>query len=213
MFGALEATREAWGLGPLPPANGALLLVGWSRQLAFAADDEPAPFAAILATALTRLGPLAFPASERLGAAGAVYAPWAPRRRPLMSLARSALCLTSDVALAAKLFDDGAFPWPLQGQFGLLCEKSVKLEALAALAGMLDGLIEPGWSAALPALNAAGVAAVLRPGTDGDVAGLLAADAALHGRVVASLAETARQSAVAFEMLDEAGFAAALAAS
>jgi len=48
LFGTLEATREAWGLGPLPPSHGALLVAGWSRSLAFAEDDEPAPFATIL---------------------------------------------------------------------------------------------------------------------------------------------------------------------
>ncbi len=130
--------------------------------------------------------------------------------RPASRFSQSALCLTRDVALAATLFDDGAFPWGLQGQFGLLCAEHVLVETLATLGIALDSLIEPGWGAALPGMNAVGVNAVLRPGVDGDLAGLLAADAAGRENFIEALAYAARQSSVPFNMLDEGAFSAAL---
>lgn len=219
LFATLDPTRETWGLGPLPPAHGALLLIGWSRVMAYSDDDDaPAVFASILADALVCLGPVAFPTTElQAGAAGAAgnaarFAPWAPRRGARASRARSALCVTGAAALAVHLFNDAAYQWVLQSQFGLVCADGVAPAALVAQGRALEELIEPGWSKELPTLAQAGVRAVLRPGVDGDVAGLLAADAPLRQRVIEAIAQSARQAGVAFDMLNEAGFLKALAA-
>lgn len=216
LFATLEASRETWGLGPLPPAQGALQIFGWSRRLAMATDDAPAPFATILASALTHIGPLAFPTSELILETGvrrnrAAFAVWAPRRRQTFFRARSVLCLTRDTALAANIFNDGAFPWELQGQFGLLCVEGASIERLVAFGDALDDLIEPCWSGMLTTLNMAGVVAILRPTVDGVAAGLLAVDEALNHRILVAVANAASQSEVVFEVLDEANFATALA--
>ena len=144
----------------------------------------PPSVATALCEALLALGPLAFATNPK----GALH-----------------LCHTPGEATV--LFDTPEFPWWLQGQFALVFSLPPKLPTWP------ESLLEPAWASAFPALSAAGVIAILRPGVDGSVAGLLCRDEAVRSAFEAALQQAGSRADLATHQLDEADFQAALAAS
>jgi hypothetical protein len=181
----------------------------------FATEAHPAPYATLLAAALTRVGPIAFPTTDvaavDVESSLARCARWAPKRAARKVRERGRLCLTHAPAAVAELFDTEGFSWTLQAQFALLCDQSAIVEDLAVLDGVLERIVEREWGEVLQRLQSLGVTGILRPGTDGDLAGALFADHRGRTRFLEALEEAAHAARTAFAVVDEDGFAAALA--
>jgi hypothetical protein len=107
---------------------------------------------------------------------------------------------------AAALFDRAAFPWWAQGQVVLLSRPDGAPPSVCDTT--LRDLGTDDWALRAMALRDAGVLGVMRPGVDGDLAGVLSLDAAFDASFVAALAESARAEAIAFEEAPEPGFVA-----
>src|SRR5262249_39298672 len=90
-----------------------------------------------------------------------------------------ALVSTRHPGTAMRLFDDAGFPWWQQGQIVLLVgadqsQRDAEREELETFdKEALLGLFDDEWTTRAASLAATGVKGVLRPGVDGDVAGLL----------------------------------------
>lgn len=223
IFSCGDATGVRWQLGPLPPAKGALMLIGWRLRGAAVDGGVPQPVARMLARAMTTVGRVSFPIDESDANASFSAGPL-KRRQGLRAVlgvvadvaatlraTRSAPTLVSsaDPERVQRLFDDAAFPWHLQGQVALL-------SAAAAAAPGIDcatalSLVEDDWTSKAASLASAGVIAVLRPGVDGDVAAFWSLSATVADLWSACLADEARQAGIARECLSESDFMNALA--
>ena len=106
---------------------------------------------------------------------------------------------------AVRLFDDEGFPWWMQGQVVLLSEPDVApleidQELLLALSG-------DAWTTHAASLAAAGIAGIVRPGVDGDVAGLLTLTDAFEQECARRARRETRRAAFEWAMLTEEAFA------
>lgn len=105
-----------------------------------------------------------------------------------------ALVSTRRERTLANLFTDAGFPWWLQAQVALLSAPDSpppRIDVASVLALLeLDGL------RGAQSLRPLGIQAVLRPGVDGDVAGLLGLDGDLDTRLIESLESQARRAGV-----------------
>jgi hypothetical protein len=120
----------------------------------------------------------------------------------LSSAARgSKLLSTTDPGAAAQLFEDAAFPWWLQGQLVLLSDReadSLTIDERSVLA-----LIDDDWARRAALLAVHGVEGVVRPGVDGDLAGVLALNDRLDSRMLASLEREAQQAGMSLSVVPE----------
>ncbi len=106
------------------------------------------------------------------------------------------------------LFDSGAFPWSLQGQVVLLSSADVAPPDIHGVT--LRDLVSDDWSRHATRLRDAGVLAVLRPGVDGAVAGVLSLDVAFETAWLRALDEQARRAGFTCEITTEEQFWLAL---
>lgn len=214
-------TRRHWQLGPLPPSIGHLTLIGWSAQPADEGDGVPQPIVRVLSRALTSVARVTFPTSaiaadtadawsvqngdhiRRFGQPGV-----AGRLLPKLSGAPSVfgLCSTTRPESAARLFDDGGFPWWLQGQVVVLSPVEGPPPNLSE--ATWRSLFNEDWLQAAMMLDANGVEGVLRPGVDGDVAGLFTWTETIERAILNAMELEARAAALECVDVPEAGFAA-----
>jgi hypothetical protein len=111
--------------------------------------------------------------------------------------------------LVASAFDASFFSWVMEGQAILISPHDRKPPELR-WSEMLA--ITGGESSALEAaLSAWGAKAVVRPGVDGDVAGLLATDEIVKEHALASLRDAASSNGFGLRVLTDSDFAEALA--
>lgn len=212
-----------WELDALTQAPGILSLLGWRCHPPAADAGVPSPVAACLACALTRVCRLSFPTSRVVGAplgeawtpvpGGLGHALETPGLRAWSGHRGSPgwLLSTTDSRAAAGLFDDPGFPWWLRGQAAVASARDGPPPAVepAAVLALLDDVAPD-----TKALTAAGVSALLRPGVDGDVAGLLALSEAADRALLQALAQAAREAGLGWELQPgEDAFARRLAAS
>ncbi|MCU0633712.1 MAG: hypothetical protein MUE41_02465 [Gemmatimonadaceae bacterium] len=212
-----EAAR--WQLGDLRRANGRSVLLAWERGT-HGDRAVPTTVRAILACALARVARVSF-----LDAAGrrTIATDWtlvdqahgeyvrtlAPalhggRWLALVPEAPRELCLRSahDAEVIARMFTQDEYPWERQAQVALLSDPHGPLPTLGHDA--LLGLFEGGWVTSLDRLGPLGVAAVLRPGRDGEAAVIACSSARLREEVVRAVHTTARQfGALAVERAEE----------
>lgn len=121
----------------------------------------------------------------------------------LSSSARgSRLLSTTDPGVAMQLFEDAAFPWWLQGQLVLLSDP--KADSSTVDERSVLALIDDDWARRAAPLAAHGVEGVVRPGVDGDLAGVLALNDRLDSRMLASLEREAHQAGMSFSVVPEA---------
>jgi hypothetical protein len=118
------------------------------------------------------------------------------------------LVSTRAPATVMTAFDDAQYPWWLQGQVLMLSAvdepPDVDLEKLFAY-------FDKEWTRQAAALSAHGLVGMMRPGVDGDVAGLLALEAALDPAFLGRLEHETRLAGLGWEVVDERTFAAGLA--
>ena len=220
IFVCRDPAGSQWQVGQLPPATGAIALIGWSLTPAPVDGGVPDAVARVLARALTSAARVTFP-SSKVGAAAP--GAWLPHDgdsirtgSPKGVAARVASRLTGaprDLTListtraetAIGLFDDGAFPWWLQGQAVLLSAPDAAPPDVDETA--LVALFEQRWTAAVAALARFGVQGVVRPGVDGDVAALWTAGSAFERIVLGALERETRAAGFDWAVVPEAEFA------
>jgi hypothetical protein len=220
IFACRDARGLHWQLGALPPANGRLTLIGWSEAGDTPDGGVPDEVARVLARALTSVARVTFPCSSVNPVATGV---WSPLDDDLIrgltgkglggrivaklrgNPADIALMSTRRPETAMRLFDDAGFPWWLQGQVVLLSEPGapppeIDEESLLALFG-------EEWTTHAASLAPVGIEGILRPGVDGDVAGLLTLTDAFEQVVLGALERETRRAEFDWALLPEKAFA------
>lgn len=205
-----------WQLGPLSPARGHVALLGWRLDPPHTDAGAPAPIDRILAGALTGCGRVTFlwPQDEagRAEDDDIVYCtdPATGLSRLGAQLAgqpdRLGLMATRNAETAARMFDLAGFDWTQQGQLALVSIAEA-LPPVLDRATILD-LLSDGWLQRCAEFEGGPVRVVLRPGIDGDVAGLFSADSQVESRLLDALAEACQAAGATWsEAEDEQGFA------
>jgi hypothetical protein len=199
IFVCLEPRRPEWQLGALPPPSGRMTLIGWRDEPAPVDSGVPPHVAAAVSRALTSIGRVTFLSSAVHAATGSGW--WPLKRAP----GPAELMSTTDPQTLMQAFDDAAHPWSMQGQVLLI---SAPAEAPPEIdRKQLRALLENEWGDAAGALSAPGVIGVVRPGVDGDLAGLLTLTADAERASLAALERESRLASFDWSVLTEEAFA------
>ena len=210
-----DAHAPHWQLGPLPPDDGRLTLVAWTLG-ATGDGGVPADVRAVLARSWTSIARVTFPSSvpgltatdawsrsdvgmiRTLSARGIVDRTLARLRG---APAHATLVSTRDPDIAIRIFEDAGFPWWLQGQVVLLSDPDADPPAVDE--PTLIALFENDWARRAAALGSIGVEGVVRPGVDGDVAGMLTLTGTLNAHLLESLEREARRAGLTWSLVPE----------
>lgn len=205
--------EKLWKLGPLPPPHGAIALVRIPRQ-----DEDVEPVEhRILARALCSVARVTFPREpvepplpetwEVRGERHVVALPLGPARAWTRRLGERlgfhetrGLVSTRRPENVTALFEDPG--WSLEGVMGLLSAPDAAPPTVTA--EQLDALLAPTWTEAALALATENVIGAVRPGVDGDVAGLFATSPSFLDRVVDAIAREAEKLGVPHAFVSEA---------
>ena len=200
IFVCLEPRRsDSWQLGALPPATGRMTLIGWKKYPEPVDGGVPEDVASLLARAFTSIGRVTFLSSAVHAATGSGW--WPLKRAP----GPAELMSTTDPQTLMQAFDDAAHPWSMQGQVLLI---SAPAEAPPEIDRKhLRALLENEWGDAADALSAPGVIGVVRPGVDGDLAGLLTLTADAERASLDALERESRLASFDWSVLTEEAFA------
>jgi hypothetical protein len=176
--------------------------------------------AGVLARALTSTARVTFPCSFASAVASKVWSPldddlicsiigkgFGARLVANVKGTPSAITLMSTrrAETAMRLFDDAGFPWWMQGQVVVLSKPdapppNIDEDTLLALFG-------DDWATHAPSLGPFGIEGIVRPGVDGDVAGLLSLNGAFDDAVLGALESETRRAGVDWAVLTEDAFA------
>ena len=183
---ACRGVRDArWQLGTVPDDRDGWTLLGWREAPESPDAGVPDSVARVLAATFASVARVTFPSSEEPAEGAAGWVTYGERHvrtltpGRLTGVIQSALkraprhivlVSTRDPDAIARLFDDGRYPWWLQGTFVLLSDPDSGPPDIdsAAVRTLLDGPTLHDLDVADTAINA-----VVRPGVDGDVAGVL----------------------------------------
>jgi hypothetical protein len=227
LFITHDAPGPQWQLGSPSSELGAFALIGWNSD-----DIEggvPERVVNVLARSLAAFGRVTFACST-------ISSPDAPgwqmqggdfviRYRARSFLGRIAgqffsrapvdFTLLSTIAEEAvrRLFNDAAYPWWGQGQFALISPGGASAPDFDRTGFDPATLFEREWPESFGSLQPLGVQAILRPGVDGDVAGLLCASGEVRDCFEAVLSRCVEESGMSVQHVSEAQFATALASS
>jgi hypothetical protein len=117
------------------------------------------------------------------------------------------LVSTSDSEVVQRLFDDPVYPWWMQGTFALLTSRDAPPPAAAS--DDVRALLSEAWMGAARSVAPGG--AVLRPGVDGDVAGLLTFTRSFEDLLLDAVELECRRTGTSVWRVQEDAFAARLA--
>jgi hypothetical protein len=222
-----DAPGPQWQLGCPSLELGAFALIGWNSDER--EDGVPEPVVNVLAKSLAAFGRVTFACSTVSVADTAGWQKqgddFVARYRTRSGLGRMAaqllarapvdltlLSTTSEQAVR-RLFDDAGYPWWGQGQFAFVSPPDAPLPDFDKIGFDPAALFERDWAEAFARLRPLGGQAILRPGVDGDVAGLLCPSSAVRDRFEAILTRSAAEFGLSFQSVSEAEFAEGLAAS
>jgi hypothetical protein len=227
LFITHDAPKPAWQLGTPSSETGAFALIGWRGNDRDGGVPEAVTNA--LARSLAAFGRVTFACSipSMINTPGwqKQNGDFTFRYRARSILGRMAarfssraatdltLVSTTDEQVVRRLFDDAGYPWWGQGQFALVSAASASLPDLDKIEFDPAALFESEWPEAFVRLRPQGVLAMLRPGVDGDVAGLLCASSELRDRFEAILARHAGEFGTSLRYVSETEFGGALASS
>jgi hypothetical protein len=199
LFACLEPRRSEWQLGALPPATGRMMLVGWKKDPEPVDGGVPEDVAPVLARAFTSMGRITFLSSAVHASTGSGWWPW--KRAP----GPTDLTSTTDPQTLMQAFDDATHPWSMQGQVLLI---STSEDASPGIdRKQLLAVLENEWSGTANQLSSLGVIGVVRPGVDGDLAGLLTLTADARDSSLAALERETRRASFDWSVLSEEAFA------
>lgn len=219
----MDPAGSHWQLGPLPPAKGRMLLIGWRLTPRPVDDGVPDDVGAILTRALTSIARVSFPVSEMTRGASKEWSHGDVQLRSLgdgglIEHIKSAfnhaptsttLLSTRAAQAAARMFDDGGYPWHLQGQATVLSLRDAAPPDIDRQS--LLSLIADDWAQQLAQLQCSGIVGGLRPGVDGDVAGVLSLSDGFTGDLLDALEHEARRAGFDWQRLPETDFMDTLA--
>jgi len=221
IFACRDPLGSHWQLGPLPPSEGRLTLIGWSQPAERRDAGVPEEVAGVLARALTSIARVTFPCSFVKPVATDGWSPMGDdliRMLSVKGLGRRILSnfrgTPTDITLmstrrpetAAGLFDDAGFPWWQQGQVVLLSKADAPPPGIDG--ETLLALFEDDWTKrAASQLAPGGIEGILRPGVDGDVAGLLSLTDAFEQVSLEVLQRETRHDGFDWALLPEKAFA------
>jgi len=204
------AQQKYWQLGVLPPVAGQMTLIGWRLNPLSVEGGVPHSVAVLLAEALTAVTRVGFPSSlldpfwrqkgttlaeddfvRSLGKGGwcdRINAVW--RRIPAEIITVS----TRHPLTMQTLFDDALYPWAQQGQVALFSAAETMPPELKRSDWL--SLLGGDWAerVARLAIRFPSIAGALRPGVDGDVAGLFSLSSEFESAVLSALEERTRQA-------------------
>jgi hypothetical protein len=112
-----------------------------------------------------------------------------------------------------RLFNDAGYPWWNQAQFALISSASAPSPDFDKFAFDPAKLLQSEWPQSLGDLQPLGVQAILRPGVDGDVAGLSCASREIRDRFEAILSRSAEEFGMSLRYVSETEFAGAISSS
>jgi hypothetical protein len=227
LFITHDAPRPQWQLGSPSATPGAFALLGWS-------SDErdggvPERIVDVLARSLATFGRVTF-ACSTLSTAGAPgwqrqgddfvarHATRSPLGRMAAQFSARApvdlmLLSTTSEQTVRRLFDDPGYPWWNQGQFVLVSPAGATAPDFDKIGFNPATLFGRDCSENFGLLQPLGVQAMLYPGVDGDVAGLLCASTEIRDRFETILSHHAQASGVSLQTVSEPEFVERLASS
>lgn len=201
------------------------VLLGWQQTPRAVDDGVPDEVASVLSRALCRYAQVSFlfSAPENIiamhqkdsysfqpireeGVFALQVARWGSGRPPHLVIVSS-----SEPKVVFQLFDDGYFSWVLQGQ-------TVFLSSLLDLIPDFRAVPTKAWQMKyqdipLDVINDYSLMGIVRPGVDGDVAGILFRSIQDRGYFLTALQEEAESSSMKFKRCDESEFMGSLANS
>ncbi|MEX1366666.1 MAG: hypothetical protein AB1Z98_26305 [Nannocystaceae bacterium] len=186
-----DPQREAWQLGRLRSAAGRVALLAWVESPPAVDAGVPPRVGDVLATALTSVARVALLVGSRSG-------------QPAVEHTRVA------DAVAGAL-DDPSVPWWMQAQVLVLSDPRAAapiLETRTVLGLRGDDWIEQGQR-----LQELGVVGLVRPGVDGDVAGLWIPAPSWRDAVARALEDAAGGAGLGWHVLSEEQLADRLVAA
>jgi hypothetical protein len=220
IFACPDARAAQWQLGPLPPPAGRVTLIGWNNAAEQTDAGVPEDIARVLANAFTAVARVTFPCSC-VDANTSAPGGWSPSDGDMLRTlttgfaariaaklngtpAEITLVSTRRADSAIRAFDDGAFPWWMQGQVMLLSQPDAPPPDVDAKS--LLALFEDAWTTHAASLGR-GIQGVVRPGVDGDVAGLLSLSDAFERDALAALEHETRRAGFEWAVMAEKAFA------
>jgi hypothetical protein len=221
-----DAPGPQWQLGSPSTTSGAFALIGWSP------DEQdggvPERIVDVLARSFASFGRVTFACStisttdapgwqmqgdefvaryQTRSALGRMAARLSARAPVDLTL----LSTTSEQSMR-RLFDDPGYPWWNQGQFVLVSAVGAPAPDFDRIAFNPADLFGRDRSESFGLLRPLGVQAMLCPGVDGDVAGLLCASTGIRDRFETILSHDAQELGVSLQHVSEAEFSERLAA-
>jgi hypothetical protein len=173
-------SSAVWQLGSLPAWTGHVDLLGWIEARRRVDAGVPPDVASVLARALTDVARVA-----------------------VVTDAPLVLRWAGPPSIVEAAFDDAHLPWWLQGQIFVLAaldEEPPELDPAQVLTWRDDA-----WTRLAAAHTR--VRGLVRPGVDGDVAGIWTRDAKLREKLLAALDHRAQEAGRRWLDLDESAFA------
>jgi hypothetical protein len=223
LFACSDARGSQWQLGPLPPARGQLTLIGWNESPARPDGGVPPQVARALAHAWTSDARATFPSSLAYPAAGSTWSDSGGDQVRLLTgggvrgrIAAKLRGTPPNITLVStrqpdsllRVFDDEGFPWWMQGQIALLSKPDAPPPDIDE--PQLLALFDDDWTARAAALAAERVEGIVRPGVDGDVAGVLTLSTAFEQAILAAIEREAHAAGAEWTVVSEELFAAKL---
>jgi hypothetical protein len=224
LFACQGGRGPQWQLGPLPPPRGTVTLLGWSESPARPDGGVPPAIAGVLARAFTASARTTFPSSLAYPSAGSSWSEIGGDHVRLLTnkgigsrIAAKLRGTPPNITLvstrrpdtAIRLFDDEGFPWWRQAQVGLLSKPDAPPTGIDE--PQLLALFDDEWTTHAASLAADGVEGVVRPGVDGDVAGVWTLSEAFEQALLSALANEARSGGIGWTIVSEDAFASKVA--
>jgi hypothetical protein len=218
LFICVTPTSPKWQLDLNSPQDTEVTLVGWRTPESAIDSGVPTSVADLFARTLTTVSNVSFPSSDRSAI------PESPQLRstpvPASVFARTMakfkaepgqvdLISTTDPNLAGKLFDDAGFPWHLQGQVALLFPLDAKPPQLTRKE--LMSVLDRGWRELQDRVKFPHLLGLMRPGVDGDVAGIWSFDKAFTKALLHQLEMEAHRMGFECQLVSENLFAESIA--
>lgn len=219
IFACLNPVEKFWQLGHLPPAHGTLVLIGWQITPTPVDEGMPETVGAVLARVMTSLGNVVFLSSDvkdglanEWKSVGEVAVCVLKEQNPLKSFLNYVSGNTSDLVLLStrntekviRLFDDGTYPWWLQGQIVVLSEPEQPMPEITR--ENLLSLFEDDWTRQTQHLQSIGIQCVMRPGVDGSVAGFLFLTDGFRSKFLENFENESRAAGFEWNLLSKTDF-------